>query len=356
VPGSVVVDLVSDFDLRGVELGVVFLAMGLAGADSARGATLGRGRSGVSTAVTRGAGAAEVTGAASGDAVTAADGRGAAGAMAVLAADSLMLLGDSVWRASLLGFRATKAAPPRRTTPATRSGAFRRLPRSSGSGSSSSNADDAAGAGANGIGAAMGLLRVWPGRVCVMRVRSGEGAEGRSAASLITTAGVDGSSFGMYGLDGVVRPRATDESGALDGGGGIDGSLEVAVPTAAGSDVAVGCAAGGAACGACTSGDRTGGGWTRVPAGRLVTFRGAGNGAGGAPGGGAGPTTIGAIPCRVGLGVGFVAAAVGAAGAGAGATLAGGGSASSSGSSHDAVKRSERRSASLSLSGAAEGR
>jgi hypothetical protein len=155
----------------------------------------------------------------------------------------------------------------------------------------------------------------------------------------------------MYGFDGVVRPWAAAlASGELEGGraggalvvlGGVDGASEGAA-AGEGAGASEGAVAVGAA------------------------------------GGCDGPITTGAMPSNVCFGFGFVVVgglgALGASGVsdGAGSELTadsgavvrprtcatGGGSSGSdsSGSSHDAVKRSARRSASLSLSGATDER
>jgi hypothetical protein len=62
----------------------------------------------------------------------------------------------------------------------------------------SSRADDTGDeATAIGAGAAVGALRIWPGMVCAVRAFSvAAWLLPASAASLITTAGVEGSSFG----------------------------------------------------------------------------------------------------------------------------------------------------------------
>ena len=125
---------------------------------------------------------------------------------------------------------------------------------------------------------------------------------------------------------------------------------------AAASGGDTGAAAGGAAAGA--------GGDTGAAAAGAAA--GAGETAAGAAGGGCeGPTTIGAIPSNVCLGLATLGVlgrlvttapdAVATAGA-ANGTAAGSTDEVRSGSSQEAVKRSERRSASLSLSGAPEGR
>src|SRR4051812_38889854 len=104
----------------------------------------------------------------------------------------------------------------------------------------------------------------------------------------MTTAGVDGSALGTYGLAGVVKPCATTlESGELGGGAGMElGTLATgAAPdellTAAGGDELVAAAGGG-------GGELV----AAAGGGELVTVAGAG-------GGRDGPTTMGAMPSRV---------------------------------------------------------
>jgi hypothetical protein len=56
----------------------------------------------------------------------------------------------------------------------------------------------------------------------------------------MTTAGVEGSSFGTYGFDGVVSPRATElASGELEGGAVI-GLDEAGALTATGAEAGSG--------------------------------------------------------------------------------------------------------------------
>jgi hypothetical protein len=211
----------------------------------------------------------------------------------------------------------------------------------------SSRADEGDDGVTTGTGAAVGALRNCAGSVCVTRARSAASlvvpeavlVVPANAASLITTAGVDGSSFGMYGLAGVVTPRANEpDSGELAGGGGSGaggaGGAEMSTTGAVGTEVAT-TAAGGAetvatgaggvetattgaggaeaaatgATAAAAAGAATGGaaGAVGVAAGGAMgeatgaaTGPGAGASSTGAAGGGCeGPTTIGAMPRSV---------------------------------------------------------
>jgi hypothetical protein len=86
---------------------------------------------------------------------------------------------------------ATRAAPPNS------SGSLLPL-RRAGRNVSSSDDDTGDEATAIGAGAAVGALRIWPGMVCAVRAFSvAAWLLPASAASLITTAGVEGSSFGI---------------------------------------------------------------------------------------------------------------------------------------------------------------
>lgn len=229
---------------------------------------------------------------------------------------------------------------------------------------------------------ACGELRTCDGMVATVRARSNLAcSESASAASLRTTAGVEGSSLGTYGFAGVVRPCATEPgSGELEGGGGTGagggGGRGVGGRGGTGAGAAV--VGTGAATGiegaTVTDGDDSsrGGEGAGIEAGAgAVLFGKAGAGAA-LFGGEAGPTTIGAIPTRVCFG--WALTVVGAAGREASSDVGrrtvdrngargavrgsepGGLAASGSDSSHDAVKRSDRRSASASLSGEPEGR
>jgi hypothetical protein len=133
--------------------------------------------------------------------------------------------------------------------------------------SSGDDAGEAKGVG-SGAGAAAGALRICPGIVCAERAFSvATWLLPASAASLITTAGVEGSSLGTYGLDGVVTPTATElASGELGAGSGAGGGV-----------------AGLATTGATGAGARTGAAATAT----------------GATGGCEGPTTMGAMPSSV---------------------------------------------------------
>jgi len=105
-----------------------------------------------------------------------------------------------------------------------------------------------------------------------MRERSTGLLVSTRAASLMTTAGVDGSSFGMYGFEGVVSPcDAALASGELEGGRGGGGAALVAL---GGTDVD---------------------GWI---AGEVVAACGVGGGC-------EGPMTTGAMPSKVCFFFGF---------------------------------------------------
>lgn len=166
-------------------------------------------------------------------------------------------------------------------------------------------------------------------------------------------------------------------SGAGGAGGALVTTAGAEVSTIAGAGIAgAGATTGGATLGAAatngagaTGGAATGAGAGTGAAAATGAARGAGGGGGadGEAGGGCdGPTTIGAMPSSVFFCFGLAAGTtslVPATGSGAGwvawdeaSGTVGGSSVGGSGSSHDAVKRSERRSASLSLSGAPEGR
>jgi hypothetical protein len=210
-----------------------------------------------------GRGSAAATGSGEGCAVaTGGDGGGGAGAsvagVAAVALGSVGGLASAGWSAaevatwsvlvdgSAVSLSPTTATAPSSAAPPTSSGSL--LPRRRSGGYVSSSVDDAGAAcgigamngeatTAAGGGVETGAVRVCPGIVCAVRLRSSLTKGSTSASPLMTTAGVEGWSFGTYGFEGVVTAVAV---GLLDSSGG-----GVTLVTAGGA--ADGVTAGGAA-------------------------------------------------------------------------------------------------------------